>query len=51
MNGVRAACKAHDVNIVLGISERDAGTLYNSQVYIGDTGDIVGVHQAPANDA
>ena len=45
LNGVKAACKKYNVNIVLGISERNVGTLYNSQVYIGDTGDIVGVHR------
>lgn len=45
LDAVKAACKTHNVNIVLGISERDVGTLYNSQVYISDTGDIVGVHR------
>src|SRR5574337_10215 len=45
LNNVKASCKTHNVNIVLGISERDVGTLYNSQVYIADTGDIVGVHR------
>ncbi len=45
LNAVKAACKAHNVNVVLGISEREFGTLYNSQVYISDAGDIVGVHR------
>ncbi len=30
------------VNIVTGVSERDGGTLYNSQVFIDDTGKFLG---------
>lgn len=42
---VKSACRTHGVNVVLGISERDFGTLYNSQIYISDAGDLVGVHR------
>jgi predicted amidohydrolase len=45
LDGVKAACKAHKVNVVLGISERDQGTLYNSQLFISDNGTIVGIHR------
>lgn len=45
LDAVKAACRTHEVNAVLGISERDHGTIYNSQVYINDAGDIAGVHR------
>jgi len=43
----RAARKAH-AYVVIGMSEVDSlypGTLYNSQLLISDTGDIMGVHR------
>lgn len=45
LDAVKAACKAHKVNAVLGISEREQGTLYNSQVFISEDGTIAGVHR------
>ena len=45
LDGVRAACQRNRVNAVLGISERAGGTLYNSQVYIDETGAVIGNHR------
>ena len=45
LDTVKTVCKAHKVNIVLGISERAGGTLYNAQVYIDETGAIIGNHR------
>jgi nitrilase len=45
LDGVKAACARYKVNVVLGVSERDGGTLYNSQVYISESGELVGVHR------
>jgi nitrilase len=45
LDPVKAACRAHNVNVVLGISERDGGTLYNCQVYIDEHGALVGNHR------
>lgn len=42
---VRRACARHRVDIVLGVSERHGGSLFNSQVFIDRTGRIVGVHR------
>lgn len=39
-----AANKA-GVNIVLGVSEQDGGTLYNTQVFISETGTLIGRHR------
>jgi predicted amidohydrolase len=45
LDGIRAACRAHRVNVVLGVSERLGGTLYNSQVFVDEHGSLVGVHR------
>lgn len=45
LDDVKAACRTHKVNIVLGVSERCGGTLYNSQVYIDENGALIGVHR------
>jgi aliphatic nitrilase len=37
-----AAAKAADCYAVVGLNERDGGTLYNSQLFIGPAGQIVG---------
>lgn len=37
-----AAAKAADCYAVVGLNERDGGTLYNSQLFIGSAGQIVG---------
>ena len=37
-----AAAKAADCYAVVGLNERDGGTLYNSQLFIGPAGEIVG---------
>jgi predicted amidohydrolase len=42
---VRRACARHRVDVVLGISERHGGSLFNSQVFIDDQGRIVAVHR------
>jgi len=42
------AAKAHRATVVIGVTERhpfSVGTLYNSNVIIGDTGSILGVHR------
>ncbi len=43
-----ASAAAADVNVVMGICQRSegtAGTMYNSQLHISRTGEILGVHQ------
>ena len=42
---VRQACADAGVFVVLGISERDGATMYNSQVFIGPDGVMVGKHR------
>ncbi len=42
---VRAAARQAGTVVVLGVNERDGGTLYNTQVVIGDDGRLVGVHR------
>ncbi len=42
---IEAAAKAAGVYVVLGVSERDGGTLYNTQVFIDDDGQYVGKHR------
>jgi nitrilase len=39
-----AAARAK-TNVVMGLSERDGGTLYNTQVFIGRDGQILGKHR------
>lgn len=40
----KAAAKAR-VNVVIGISERSGGTLYNTQVFVSNVGEILGKHR------
>ncbi len=46
---LRDAAKANNMTVVIGISEQgeagNRGTLYNSMLYIGANGDILGVHR------
>lgn len=42
---VRTAARQADVAVVLGISEREGGTCYNTQVHISETGALTGVHR------
>lgn len=42
---VLEACARHRVNVVLGLSERDGGTLYNSQAFIDEHGRLLGVRR------
>ncbi len=37
-----AAARKHHCNIVVGINEKDGGTLYNSQLVINDAGELLG---------
>jgi predicted amidohydrolase len=39
-----AAREAH-VMVIMGLNERDGRTLFNSMLYISDTGEILGVHR------
>ena len=45
LDAVQAACAKHRVNVVLGLSERDGGTLYNSQAFIDEQGRLLGVRR------
>lgn len=45
LDPVRAAARAAGCAVVLGIGERDGGTLYNSQVFIGADGTLLGHHR------
>ncbi len=45
LQAVQDAAKAAGVIVVLGISERDGGTLYNTQVFIDETGRYLGKHR------
>lgn len=42
---VRAAARQAGTVVVLGVNERDGGTLYNTQVVIGDDGSLIGLHR------
>ncbi|HWW49614.1 MAG TPA: carbon-nitrogen hydrolase family protein [Xanthobacteraceae bacterium] len=42
---IGAAARQAGVHVVLGISERDGGTLYNTLLYFDDTGAIIGRHR------
>ena len=45
---VKALCKAAQdakCHAVVGINERDGGTLYNTQLFIGEGGDVLGQHR------
>lgn len=45
MGRLREAADAASVEVVLGFSERDGGTLYNAQAFIGRDGELRGVHR------
>lgn len=42
LDPICAAARQHGVSVCLGLSERAGGTLYNSQLFIGPEGQIVG---------
>lgn len=42
---IGAAARAAGAYVVVGISERDGGTLYNTLLYFDDAGEIVGKHR------
>lgn len=42
---VQDAARDASVNVVLGVSERDGGTLYNAQVHIDEHGALLGRHR------
>jgi nitrilase len=42
---LREAARAARVEVVLGVSERQGSTIYNSQVFIGRDGEVVGRHR------
>ena len=42
---IAAAAKKHNVAIVLGVNERSGGTIYNSQVFIDECGQLLGHHR------
>jgi nitrilase len=42
---VCAAAARAKTNVVMGVSERAGGTIYNTQVFIGATGQILGKHR------
>ena len=42
---VREAARKAGVNVVIGVSERDGGTLYNTQLHIDEQGDLLGSHR------
>lgn len=42
---VQAAARAAGTVVVLGVSERDGGTLFNTQVFIDEQGTIIGRHR------
>ena len=45
IDAVRETAREHGTTVVLGFSERDGGTLYNSQATIDADGQLVGVHR------
>lgn len=45
MGAIREAAREHGCTVVIGFSERDGGTLYNSQATIDADGTLVGVHR------
>lgn len=45
---IREVARKHNIMVVIGINERHAtsmGTLYNSVLFIGDDGELLGVHR------
>ncbi len=45
MTRVQDAAREAQVNVVLGVCERDGGTLYNAQVHIDEQGVLLGKHR------
>lgn len=45
MDRICSAARRARVNVVLGVSEKAGGTLYNTQVFIADTGGLIGKHR------
>jgi predicted amidohydrolase len=45
LDPVRAAARRAGAVVVLGVSERDGGTLYNTQVFVDEEGEIIGRHR------
>ena len=45
LDPVRAAARRAGAVVVLGVNERDGGTLYNTQVFIDEHGDVIGHHR------
>ncbi|MEU0514872.1 MULTISPECIES: carbon-nitrogen hydrolase family protein [unclassified Amycolatopsis] len=45
MRRLRRAAADHGVHVVLGFSERDGGSLYMSQAFISDTGELISVRR------
>lgn len=39
------AARANDINVVIGISERDGNTCYNTQLFISRKGELLGKHR------
>jgi predicted amidohydrolase len=42
---LQAAAREASVNVVIGVSERDGGTLYNTQLHIDERGVLLGKHR------
>lgn len=42
---IGAAARKAGAYVVMGVSEREGGTLYNSQLYFSDTGELIGRHR------
>lgn len=40
-----AACQEAQMNLIIGVNERDHGTLYNSILYFSETGVLLGKHR------
>ncbi|HYW03650.1 MAG TPA: carbon-nitrogen hydrolase family protein [Gammaproteobacteria bacterium] len=45
IDAVRDAARAAGVTVVLGVSERDGGTCYNTQVFVAADGTLLGKHR------
>lgn len=45
LDPVRAAARQAGAVVVLGVNERDGGTLYNTQVFIDERGEVIGRHR------
>lgn len=42
---IAAAARKAGIHVVLGVSERDGGTLYNTQLYFNRRGELIGRHR------